>query len=113
MANSATIAISLISAACVGTATGAAKAISHSTGSQARTHRQSREEHDVAVDAQAGSDALVIDRGAQAAAKARPCQHVLQRDRQRRADADDEQAVVAHAEGPRTGSDLRAATQPV
>ena len=47
---------------------------------------------------EAAGDARVVDRGAQPAAEARARQHPLQRDRERRADDDDEQPVLADAD---------------
>jgi hypothetical protein len=45
---------------------------------QAGAEGEGGQEHDVDVDAQAGGDALVVDRGAQAAAEARARQDELQ-----------------------------------
>jgi hypothetical protein len=79
---------------------------------QARTERESREEHHVDVDAQARRDPLVIDRGPQAGAEAGARQHVLQGNGERGAHGDDEQPIVAHAQHQRAVADLGAAAQP-
>ena len=65
------------------------------------------------MDAQTGGDALVVDRRAQATAKARLRQRVLQRHRQRCAHADDEQPVMTHSENPVAAADFGAPAQPV